>query len=113
MIEDCTLCGLCKNACPIIKILPDEKSSPRAKAILIKEKKIDEIFNLCTLCEGCKVKCPNNVDLCSEIRKMRKRMILKGKESEANKKMIANVKKYGNPFGKVEKGKIPKDLYCC
>jgi hypothetical protein len=34
-------------------------------------------------------------------------------ETESNKKMIENVRAYGNPFGKVEEGKIPEKLYCC
>ena len=47
------------------------------------------------------------------VQKSREKMVDLGLETEGNKKMIENIKQYGNPFGKTEKGKVPKDLYCC
>jgi fumarate reductase (CoM/CoB) subunit B len=112
-IADCSNCGLCKAVCPIFRILLEETKGPRGRAMLAKKDIKDEIFYLCTLCGSCKVSCPAGIDLPEEIRKMREKMVEMGVETEGNKLMIENVKKYGNPFGKVEKGKIPKDLYCC
>ena len=110
-IEKCTLCGLCKANCPIYKVLLEEKYSPRGKAMLIKKEILSDIFYDCTLCGACEVECPVDIDI--DMRKIRNKLVEKGMETSVNKKMIENVRKYGNPFGKIEKGKIPKELYCC
>ncbi|MFH1127457.1 MAG: (Fe-S)-binding protein [archaeon] len=112
-LDDCTLCGLCKTNCPIFKATKLETKSARGRAILLKNKKLDDIIHQCTLCNSCKIECPEEIDLPGEIRKAREESIKKGKETQANKKMIENIRKHGNPFGRQEKGKIPKDLYCC
>jgi Fe-S oxidoreductase len=89
----------------------NEKNGPRGRAVMLKNNFSDTSFYNCTLCKACKVECPADVDL--ELNKVRENLVKKGVETEANKKMIENIRKYGNPFGKLEKGKIPKDLYCC
>ncbi len=111
MLEKCSRCGLCKANCPVFKALLTETSGPRGKAILIKRDVPDKVFYQCTLCKACKVECPAGINLGLE--KMRERLVENGIETDANKKMIENIRKFGNPFGKVEKGKIPKELYCC
>lgn len=111
MLEKCSVCGLCKANCPVFKVLLSETSGPRGKAILIKKEILDRVFYKCTLCKACKVECPAGIDL--KIEKVRESLVKKGIETEANKRMIANVRQYNNPFGKVEKDKIPKELYCC
>lgn len=111
MLEKCSLCGLCKINCPAFKILLRETSGPRGKAILIKKDVLSEIFYECTLCNACKIECPVGIDL--ELGKMREKLVENKIETKANKKMIENIRQHGNPFGKVEKGKIPKELYCC
>lgn len=110
-LKKCSLCGLCKASCPVFKVLLAETSGPRGKAILIKNSVLNEIFYKCTLCKACKVECPAGIDL--EIDKIRERLVKNKIETEANEKMINNIRKYGNPFGKVKKGKIPEELYCC
>lgn len=115
-IKDCTLCGLCKSNCPVFKATKLEPISARGRAIILMDNKNDniiDIINKCTLCNSCKIECPEGIDLPAEIRKAREHLIKTGNETTANKKMIGNIRKYGNPFGKPEKGKIPKDLYCC
>jgi len=69
------------------------------------------VFYLCTLCKACEKNCPLNLDL--GLKEYRAELVQNRVETEATKKMIENVRQYGNPFGKVEKGKVPKDLYCC
>ena len=111
-VDRCVQCGMCRNVCPVFKILKDEKYSPRGKAFIVKEKKeIDYSFYECSLCGACYQSCYNDVLL--PVKKKRAEMIKKGKETEANKKMIENVRKYGNPFGKVKKGDKIDELYCC
>jgi len=34
-------------------------------------------------------------------------------QTKENEKMISKIREFGNPFGKIAKGKIPKKLYCC
>lgn len=109
--DKCMECGLCKNTCPAYKALMKETTSPRGKAILIKERIKDEIFYMCTLCKACEKNCPLGLDL--GLKEYREELIRNGVETEASKKMIENIRKHGNPFGIVEKGKTPKDLYCC
>jgi len=109
--KKCTECGLCKNTCPVYKAMLRETESPRGKAMLIKEGIKNEVFYACTLCKACETNCPLNLDL--GLKEYRAELVKNGIETEAGKKMIENVKAHGNPFGKAEKGKIPKDLYCC
>ena len=113
MVEEkkCTQCGFCKYSCPVFNVLLNEKYSPRGKMINIKD--LDEVAYYCTLCKACENECPIKLEVPEKIREERKAIVEKGKETESNKTMIENVRKYGNPFGEVEKGKKPKDLYCC
>ncbi len=112
-IQDCSNCGLCKSLCPVFRVLLEETKGARGRAVLAKLDINDDIYYLCTLCGACKITCPAGIDLPEEIKKMRIKMVSLGAETEASKKMIENIRKYGNPYGKVEKGKIPKELYCC
>lgn len=110
---ECTFCGICKLACPLYKISLNETASPRGKAILLKESLFDKALYLCTLCLGCETACIlRNVELVEKIREFRSKLVRKGIVTDANKRMLANVRKYGNAIGKVEKGKLPT-LFCC
>jgi Fe-S oxidoreductase len=110
-IDKCTLCGLCRVKCPTFKALKTEGNSPRGKAVLIKKRVEDEIFYTCTLCGACKQACPTHVDL--GLKPHRKDLQEKGVQTKANKKMIENVRKHGNPFGDPDSEGDPDDLYCC
>ena len=112
-VNECSVCGMCKSNCPTYSILKNEVDSPRGKALLKKNNKYDAVFYNCTLCGACVVECPSNVDMDEEIRKVRKKLVDMGKSTPATIKMIENMKKYGNPYGKLEEGEVPKDLYCC
>jgi len=112
--EKCSLCNFCRAGCPIYKGSEKESDSPRSKAIEIKMGTEDEIFYKCTLCGNCKDNCPNKADM--EIVKVREKLISEGKETENNRKMIDNVRRYGNPFGPIGKGEDhskDKEYYCC
>lgn len=107
----CSECGMCKNVCPIYKVELNEFKSPRGKAILKKEDIMDTVFFDCTMCKACEEVCPLNIEF--DHIEIRSRLVKAKMDPEANKEMIENIKKYGNPFGNVEKGKKPKNLYCC
>lgn len=110
-IDKCTLCGLCRVNCPTFKALRSEANSPRGKAILIKKSFDDEIFFRCTLCGACKVTCPINVDL--GLKEQRKRLVERKIVPSGNRKMIENVRRFGNPFGDPEQDYRDDELYCC
>ena len=70
-MKNCNLCGLCNSVCPIFNITNLEKYSPRAKAKMIKLDHKSDLFKYCTECGACNLKCPQNVDLLFNIRRMR------------------------------------------
>jgi ferredoxin len=109
----CAACGICRGRCPVFKVVLDEAASPRGKALMLEKGVIDDLYRMCTLCKACEVECPMGAKFIDDVRLMREKMVAEGRESQANKKMIDNIRKYGNPFGKLEKGETPKDLYCC
>jgi len=111
IVEKCIKCGMCKSLCPVFRIVREETVSPRGKAILLEKKIYDKIVYECSLCKACEEKCPLDLKLCEAFRKARKVLVEKGKEGKENKEMIKNIRKDGNPFGRIT-GK-QKKLYCC
>jgi len=112
-VEKCSLCGFCKIDCPIFQVSKNESVGPRGRMIEIKKDLNDLEFYRCSLCGACRISCPSGIKTEEEFQKFRERLVRAGIETPTNKQMIKNVKKYGNPFGKVQKGKVPKDLFCC
>lgn len=111
-VDRCVQCGMCRTACPVFEQLKNEKYSPRGRAFIINQhEEPDLTFYDCTLCGACRARCAANVAI--PVVSQREKLVESGKETEANRRMIQNIRKYGNPFGKVEKGKVPKELYCC
>jgi len=63
----------------------------------------------CTGCGMCITSCGRNVfDFDKE-----KKLAENGIEPETITEMIKNIKQYGNPFGEIKEGKMPKELCCC
>jgi Fe-S oxidoreductase len=112
-LELCSSCGLCKQNCPTFRLLLNESYSPRGRSILLKEGVIDQIFYACALCKSCEKNCPSGIEIPKMIRKAREKLVEKGDVPEETRKMIENIREYGNPFGKFKKGEIPEDLHCC
>tara|TARA_Y100000294_G_C8445898_1_gene292690 strand:- start:15 stop:320 length:306 start_codon:yes stop_codon:yes gene_type:complete len=98
-VEKCNLCGFCKAGCPIYRLSSRETKSPRGLMILIKEKKINKIFNSCLLCKSCEKECPASVEITKEVRKAREKLILNLIENSTNKKMKENIETLGNVYG--------------
>ncbi len=110
--DACSLCGFCKYHCPVFRETKNESLSPRGRAILINEDILDkDIIFKCSICKACEEACPVKIEF--NFNELRAKLVETGKETEANRKMIENIRKYGNPFGKIGKGKIPDKLYCC
>jgi Fe-S oxidoreductase len=112
IFEGCVRCGMCKALCPVFKVLKEERVSARGMGILLSEKMIDKVLFECTLCKACEEKCPVGVKVTDAVRKAREAMVLKRKGLKGNEEMIENVRKYGNPFGKMSE-KDKAKLYCC
>lgn len=111
--KKCVECGLCRTTCPVFAILKRETLSPRGRVLLMNVENKDKVFYACTLCKNCTVSCPLELELDKDFKNYRAKLAEDGVITEANKKMIANVRKFGNPLGKIEEGKIPKELFCC
>ncbi|MDD4251170.1 MAG: LUD domain-containing protein [Candidatus ainarchaeum sp.] len=118
----CINCGACLNFCPVFHQIFGRYGSKTflgAKGVLysfFNESKKDSFHNgafFCTTCKTCKENCPLDIDLSDLIKKLRIELVKAGIEPKPNKEMIENVRKYGNPFGKIEKGKTPDKMYCC
>ena len=107
----CIECGLCREVCPIFTVLRREHISPRGLAILADRGIASVVFYQCTLCRACRVVCPVGHDPAGE--SIRSGLVAQGVETEANQTMIANIRQYGNPFGLLKEGEIPKTLTCC
>jgi glycolate oxidase iron-sulfur subunit len=98
IFEKCTKCGLCKELCPVFRVLREEQSSPRGHAILLSNKIFDKIVFQCTLCKACEEKCPFNLEICKAIKKARFILNFKGKENEENKKILKKITNKENPY---------------
>ncbi len=117
----CINCGSCLNFCPVYHQIADRYGSKYfgAKGVIFSmfneslKNSFDNGAFFCTGCKSCKDNCPANIDLPDMIRKLRVKLAEKGIEPEAVTAMIDNIRKYGNPFGKLKDGEIPKELYCC
>jgi iron-sulfur cluster protein len=117
----CINCGSCLYFCPVYRQIFDKYGlkyfGGRGVGISAFIDGIEKAFTdglyLCTTCSACKENCPLEIDIPELMRKLRKKAIEAGLETEANKRMVENVAADGNPFGKIEEGKIPKELYCC
>jgi len=110
MLEKCSLCGLCKQTCPVLKATLKETDSPRTQALLIKKNILDIQFLKCTLCNACFIDCPSDIPLANLIRE--KRALLTEKlQTKANKEMINNIRKHNNPYGNLNEIKKPENLW--
>ena len=107
----CIECGLCREVCPVFTVLRRERISPRGLAILAERGLASAVFYQCTLCRACRQVCPVDHDPAGEA--VRARLVAQDVETEANRTMIANIREYGNPFGPLKEGEIPKTLTCC
>ncbi|MEM7821435.1 MAG: LUD domain-containing protein [Candidatus Aenigmatarchaeota archaeon] len=117
----CINCGSCLYFCPVYRQIFDNYGYDYlggigiAKTAFINDLKIafERGLYCCTTCEACKINCPLDINVAEIVRNVREASVRMGMETETNKKMIKNIREYGNPFGKIGEEKIPKELYCC
>jgi L-lactate utilization protein LutB len=115
----CLNCGACLNFCPAFHNLGRQYGDHYldSKGVIftalsrgLSEAKKANTY-ACTLCSSCFVNCPV-IDLPELMKKVRQKLNGAALSTEANKKMIANIEKFGNPFGDLG-GEPPKNLFCC
>jgi Fe-S oxidoreductase len=111
ILEPCIKCGMCKSNCPVFKIVREETVSPRGHSILLLNKKLENSLYDCNLCKSCEKNCPLGIPICDAIVKARESLALQKRNTDANNKMIKNIKKTGNPFG--DKPPEGEELFCC
>lgn len=98
IMEKCIKCGLCKELCPVFKVMLEEQYSARGHAILLSNKIYDSIVFDCTLCRACEEKCPMNLKICTAIRKARQVLNLKDREDPKNKEILKKILDGKNPY---------------
>lgn len=113
----CINCGACLYLCPVYRQLTTHFAGPilgpqgvirgAAKDL---EKYSQAIF-LCTNCKACERVCPVGIDIPKLMKMLRAEANSIKLETEANRRMIQNLRRSGNPF-KGEKEKI-REIYCC
>jgi L-lactate dehydrogenase complex protein LldF len=117
----CINCGACLDFCPVFHQIGRNYGAKYlgTKGIIFAgftegfKKAVDSNCFSCTSCMACYQNCPVKINLPELMKKLRSYLEKKNLQTETNKEMIENIIKFGNPFGKLEEGKIPKKLYCC
>ncbi len=99
IVEKCVKCGLCKELCPVIKVMREEAYGPRGKVIMFDNDFIEKIVYDCTLCKACEKTCPASLKLCTAFLKAREVLVKQKREPHEAKDIIKNLEKTGNPFG--------------
>lgn len=102
IVHACFKCGLCRELCPVLRIMRAEQFSPRGKAVILDNNYFEKIVYECTLCKACELKCPVGLRLCEAFVKARQVLVANGREIPANEDMIKNLNKTGNIYGEKE-----------
>ena len=117
----CLNCGACLNFCPVFNAIGNRYG----ETYLGSRGVVQTAFAngpvtarkancfACTLCQACQRNCPVEIDLPGLMKKLRCFLKGNGIQTKENQKMLRNLEKYGNPFGKMKKGSLPEKLYCC
>lgn len=117
----CINCGACLNFCPVFHQIGRNYGQKYlgSKGVIFAgltetlQKAVEANCFACTLCSNCFENCPAKIDLPELMKKIRGLLTKENLQTEENQAMIKKVKEFGNPFGKVEDGEVPKQLYCC
>lgn len=117
----CINCGACLNFCPAYHQLGTKYGDKYlgSKGIILSAFMVELLrakesgCYSCTLCSACVENCPAKIDLSGMMKKIRGKLNAVNSETEENKKMIGNTRKFGNPFGEISEDGTPKELYCC
>ena len=117
----CINCGACLNFCPVFHQMGRNYGDKYlgSKGIIFAgfsenyKRALTSNCFACTLCSACFENCPVKINLPELMKKLRSLLVKENLQTKENQEMIAKIREFGNPFGKIEEGKIPKKLYCC
>jgi len=117
----CLNCGACLNFCPVFNQIGRNYGVKYlgSRGIIFAgltegaEKAFSGNCFACTLCSACFENCPVRIDLPRLMKGLRNLLTEENVQTKENEEMISKIREFGNPFGKIAKGKIPKKLYCC
>ena len=109
-VEKCILCGLGRQDSVLLRLTGKETFTARGKAILIKKNILDKVFFIDPVSNTTVRSCPTNVDIAEAVKKQREKMVEHGLETKANRRMIENIREYGNPYGNLDSKDI-KEIY--
>ena len=117
----CINCGACLNFCPVFHQIGRNYGDKYlgSKGIIFAglsenlKKAVDSNCFACTLCSACFENCPVKINLPELMKKLRSFLEKENLQTKENQEMIEKIRQFGNPFGKIEAGKIPQKLYCC
>jgi L-lactate utilization protein LutB len=117
----CINCGACLYFCPIYRQILDSYGASylggRGVCMAFHQIGPSMAFErglfFCTTCRACKNECPVGIDIPGILVGLRREALGKGLWTEAGREMIQKVREHGNPFGKIERGKLPERLFCC
>lgn len=101
-INYCIHCGACYNLCATWNL---SGKMPKVNSA-------GTVFD-CTLCQNCTFNCPSKIEWQNIVRIARDGYNKEGNETENNRKMIENIRKFGNPFGEKIESDNPDELFCC
>ena len=123
----CTMCGFCKNVCPVFLDVGWDTGSPRGRmtmayGLISGELDIDETFVnrlfQCTQCRDCLRRCPSNAECPDVVLAARREMVRRGMAGENQTAAMENIKKTGNIFADLEvefpeqEGMVPLFIGC-
>src|SRR3989344_7563582 len=99
IVGKCIHCGMCKPIDSISRVTREESSSPRGKALILREGFIGRFVYDDNLSKACEIQCPIGIKMHEAIILARKIQVLEDKEIPENKEMIKNLQETGNIYG--------------
>lgn len=96
-IRKCSVCGLCNPAGSLFRLVGRETLGARFAAWQIKQGELSPALYRYCLDGSAMQACPAAIDLDEEVIKARAELVRRGKETKANRKMIATFRMYKTP----------------
>ncbi len=116
-VRACATCGSCRSACPVYSEIGWESAAPRgkitmAKRILVDRQKgvlseqyVKRVFQ-CTLCGGCAVVCPVQIDTRELLRGLRRYLEKRGRNPRVFDELSARIRQNRNISGQANEGRL-------
>jgi len=98
MIEKCSLCGYCNMNSPLMTVTGNEALAPRFYAYLLRKGAFNEAFYGFVVDGSTEHLCPAKIDLDPLVLRARSKLVDLGKETEANKNMMAELREKGKLY---------------